>query len=98
MGGLMRCLTLDEARRLLANQLGDDGKPTCSPPDTTGARFYFGSSSLADTYWVALRLIECVGPWEDAWLWLDNPDTWKRQGLHLYNKLRQSYGELRLIK
>ena len=61
-------------------------------------RFYFGEESIANAYWVALRLIECVGPWEEAWLWLNKPDTWKRQGLHLFNRLRQSYGEIGLIE
>lgn len=98
IGHTMRCLTLEDARRVLAPSLGDDGKPRRNEPDMRGGRFYFGAESIGNLYWVVLRLLECVGPWEDAWLWLDNTDTWKRQGLHLYNRLRQSYGDLRMIQ
>lgn len=94
----MRCLTLEDARRVLAPWLGDDGKPRRGDADLKRGRFSFGSESLANVYWVVFCLVECVGPWEDAWLWLDNPDTWKRQGLHLYNRLRQSYGDLRMVQ
>lgn len=94
----MRCLTLEEARRVLSSYLADDGKPRRRDVDMKGGRFYFGAESVANVYWVVFRLVESVGPWEDAWLWLESPDTWKRQGLHLFNRLRQSYGELRTIK
>lgn len=94
----MRCLTLEDARKVLASWLGDDGKPRRGEANMKAGRFYFGSESLANVYWVVNRLVECVGPWEDAWLWLDNPDTWKRQGLHLYTRLRHSYGDYRIVQ
>ncbi len=93
----MRCLTLDEARRALAHCVGSDGRPIVRGADMKGARFYFGEEPLANIYWVAFRLVECIGSWEDAWLWVDRPDTWKRQGLHLFNRLRESYGQQSLI-
>ena len=64
----------------------------------TGATFYVGAECLGNAYWTALRLVECVGPWEDAWLWVDGPDTWKRQGLHLFTRLRMSYSDHQIIQ
>ena len=94
----MRCVTIDEARQTLATLLGADGMPRRGEPDMLGGLFYFGDECLANAYWVALRLIEVLGPWEDAWLWLNKPDTSKRYGLHMYQRLRQSYEDFRLIE
>src|SRR5690349_13329783 len=94
----MRCLTLEDAHRQLVSYLGDDQQPRRGERTMRCARFYFGDQSVANAYWIALRLLECIGSWEDAWLWLNKPDTWNRQGLHLYTRLRQSYGELRTVQ
>src|SRR5262245_41123451 len=93
----MRCLTLSEAKNSLASWLGEDGKVRRGEPNMKCARFYVGAESFTKLYWVGFRLMECLGPWEEAWLWLEDPDTWNRQGLHLYTKLRQSYGDSRLV-
>ncbi len=93
----MRCLTLLEAKKALAPWLNENGELRRGEPDMKYAQFYLGAESFTRLYWIASRLVECLGPWEDAWLWLEQPDTWNRQGLHLYSRLRQSYGELRLL-
>src|SRR5690242_4044391 len=94
----MHFLTLEDARRVLASQLDERGLPRRGEGGMRSGLFYFGDQYLTNTFWVALRLIETVGPWEDAYLWLHNPDTSKRDGLHLAYRLRQSYGELRALQ
>ena len=96
-GDAMRCLTLNDAKTALSSWLGEDGKPRRRESDMRCVRFYVGDESILKLYWIVLCLVEALGPWEEAWLWPDEPDTWNRQGLHLYVRLRQSYGELRLL-
>jgi hypothetical protein len=93
----MRCLDLVEARERLATMLDGEQLPRRGDPGMTCGLFYFGDESLVNAFWIALRLIESVGPWNEAWLWLHQPDTAKRNGLHLYDRLRLSYGERRLV-
>lgn len=97
LGDTMRCLTLSEAKNVLGPWLGEDGTPRRGEPNMKCVRFYVGSESFRRLFWVVFRLLESLGAWEDAWLWLDERDTWNRQGLHLYTRLRQSYGDLRLL-
>jgi hypothetical protein len=93
----MRCLTESEARQILNSWLATDGSLRRGGPDTKRVRFYIGSEPFTKLNGVVFRLLECLGPWEEAWLWLEEPTTWNRPGLHLYTRLRQSYGELRLV-
>jgi len=95
----MRCLTVNEARNILSvrSLLGENNLPRLGEPEMNCGLFYFGDECLTNTFWVALRMIESVGPFEAAWLWVHEPDTWKRNGLHLYDRLRLSYGDHRLI-
>ena len=90
-------LSLNDARQKLSTLLDANLLPRRGEPGMKCGLFYFGDEVLANAFWIALRLIEGVGPWEEAWLWLHKPDTYKRYGLHLYNRLRLSYGEHRLI-
>jgi hypothetical protein len=94
----MRCLTVAEAGFALAPVLGADGRVRRGEPGMQSARFYAGAQPIANVYWVAAVLLEVLNDWEDAWLCLEDADTWKRQGLHLFNRLRLSYGETRLVR
>jgi hypothetical protein len=64
----MRFLTVQGAREMFPRFVDQDGTPRRPPSGMTGARFYFGSEALANVYWLALKLINSVGPWEEAWL------------------------------
>lgn len=44
-------------------------------------------------------LTQAVGPWESALLWITEWDVWtSSRNLHLFYRLRQSYGEMRLLE
>ena len=93
----MRCLTVEEARAGLPGHLAEDQYPKRGEPNMKCGLFYFGDETVPNTFWIARRLVESLGHWEEACLWLNQPDTWKRNGFHLYNRLRQSYGDYRLV-
>lgn len=93
----MHCLRIAEARALAVNWLGDDREIRRADDEMQSERVHLGAESYQRVYELAMRLVEVLGPWEEAWLWLREVDTWNRQGLHLYTRVRESYGERSLI-
>jgi hypothetical protein len=83
---------------MLATLLNDSGVPKRGEPGMLSGEFYFGDECLANAVWVSLRPLEVLGPWDDAWLWLHKPDTSKTLGLHMYDRIRQSYGDSRYVE
>jgi hypothetical protein len=77
--------------------LDSDGKPQRGGAGMKCARFYFGSARLTAAYWLSGQLYNAVGPSQEAWLWLNNPDTWNRKGLHLATIMREAVGERRVV-
>lgn len=93
----MQFFTIDEAHIRLAHLLDPGGKPQRSYPEIPVARFSFREQHLSKVVSTVLGIVDAVGPWEEAWLWLDKPDTWNRELLPLYYRLRQSCNDHRLV-
>lgn len=90
----MRFLTLNEAE----NQFGWAALQAL-PHRNQGAVLYF---NLSDVEVPLMRLaadaiVDAVSPWEEAFLWIGAELRWNREALHLYYRLRQSYGDHRLV-
>ena len=43
-------------------------------------------------------VVDALAPWEESMLWIDAPLQWNREALHLYYKVRQAYGDVKLIQ
>lgn len=98
----MRVFSLEETDswwRSRGFPLTEQGQPTPPPePDwhTQGISTELPISRLVP---LANTLIEALGPWESALLWITEWDVWpSSRNLHLFYRLRQSYGETRLLE
>jgi hypothetical protein len=94
----MRLLTVDEAKRQLPAAILEAGKPALPESRTDILRFSFGDLPASHLVANAVKIVDSVGPWEDAWLWVPEPDTWNRPLLHLYYRFRESFHDFRLIR
>jgi hypothetical protein len=77
--------------------VSEDGVPHRTFPDLPVARLSLRQQTLGSVVSSAIAIIDAVGPWEEAWLWIHNPDGWNRPLLPLYYRIRQSHLEPRLI-
>ena len=93
----MRCFTAEEARTLLKDRLDGDGLPPRGFANKPVGRFSFSGHPISHLVSVSAAVIETVGPWEQAWWWVDNPDTWNRPLLPLYYHVRHAAHDFRLI-
>ena len=92
----MRILTNEECRAWAQpGQLGPNGWPTL---DGEG-RLLYRESGFAAPYATALRLSGAVDPWQRCLLWVRVTGVFEDGGnQYLYYRLRQSYGDGRLLE
>ncbi len=96
----MRFLT-DEECRVWAEQgqLDSDGWPTLEDEYEGEDRVLYQESGFGAPYATALRLSRALDPWKRCLLWVRVTGVFEDGGnQHLYYRLRQSYGDGRLVE
>jgi hypothetical protein len=96
----MRFYTSVEARELCQSKdlFDETGFPRRRGEGMAHRSYYVGTLPIPRVRWAADRIVQVLGPWEEAFAWIDAPLTWNRENLQLYYRLRQSYGDYRLIR
>jgi hypothetical protein len=93
----MRFLTIEEARARCGEMVRFDarGRPLTPRHERLYARAPLpGVPALTD---FCRELERALQPWEACLLWVTDWGIWSSDNLHLYYRLRQSYGDLRLL-
>ena len=91
----MRFLSEDEARVWYpSNALPALNAPM---PNVHHLDFFFKDVSAIDFLWLGGRLADALGPWDECMLWVTQSAIWA-ENLHLYYRLRQAYGDVRLLR
>ena len=93
----MRFLTADEARSRCGEivRLDATGRPLRPSREALYARAPL--SGVSDLTSFCQQLERALQPREACLLWVTDWGIWSSENLHLYYRLRQSYGELRLL-
>ncbi len=71
--------------------------PNAPTPNVHRLDFFFKDVSATDFLWLGWRLADVLGPWDECMLWVTQSEIWAAN-LHLYYRLRQSYGDMRLLR
>jgi len=95
----MRFLTKEEACSWCKGTpplLDDRGWPAKWPASFQALRFAYPHEPAARLFWISRCLIDAVGYWEEALLWVTLTGVWaSSENTHLYYRLRESYGDRR---
>lgn len=87
--------TLQVARKFAV--LSKNGQPDLSLRTTR--RLEFRDLSIRKAMWFVDRLVNFIGPFDRAVLWVTESGVWpSSENLHLYYRLRQAYGDKRLAE
>ena len=92
----MQFLTWDEVREWLSGRsmLDEGGSPVLEGPGQESIRLDFADVPGYRHFTFARDLIEGLGEFDEALLWVTQHGTWSSsENLHLYYRLRESYGE-----
>ena len=96
----MRFLTADEATSWASGRqvvLDQEGRPAPDLATHHHVRFLLPQTPGQIT-WLSRFVSDCLGPREEALLWVTTWGVWRSsENWHLYYRLRQSYGDPRLL-
>ena len=91
----MKFLTKEEAARRVADALGTDGLPVVPVPGCESRTVPFEDEPGHKHYALAEEIVAGLGPFDWCLLWVVLTGVWPScENLHLYYRLRQSYGDL----
>ena len=95
----MKFVSADEARAWSTRFVrsgANDAFPDYEPAGSYAARIYFEDSPAYRHYWIAEQLVRATHPlWDTCLFWVGLTGVWtSNENLHLYYRLRASYGEL----
>jgi hypothetical protein len=89
----MKFLTHEEARELAANMTGLNGLPVVPSPGREALHEVFELNPGHTYFALAQRIVTALGPFQWCLLWVVKTGIWlSNENLHLYYRLRQSYG------
>jgi len=99
----MRFLTIEQARQQLHDgeprRLDDRGSPLHAPPEFHSLQFVFANEPAPRLHWLSQHIIAVLEYWDWCLLWVTLTGVWaSSENLHLYYRLRQSYGDLRHLE
>ena len=99
----MRFLTDEQAREWMRGgeppRLDDRGFPRHKPPGFHALQFAFAREAAPRLFWLSQCIEVALEPWDSCLLWVTQSGVWgSSENLHLYNRLRQSYGDLRHLE
>jgi len=94
----MRFLTHEEARGWCKGGnpefLDDRRNPMQWPSKFQVLRFFYSNEPPGRLYWISQVLVGALEYWDEAILWVVLTGVWS-ENLHLYYRIRQSYGDQR---
>lgn len=97
----MRYLTSNECAEWCTGhgiQLGSDGLPERYPPNTGGVVAFYLPETPGQLTWLCRFVSLSLKPRRECLLWVKEFSIFpSSENLHLYYRLRQSYGDLRLL-
>ena len=98
----MRFISDEEARRWAANfaqQDSERGLPLVPASDHPGVlRYSFEDSDEYAYFWLAQTVVRSLEYFDECLLWVTQTGVWmSNENLHLYYRLRQSYGDSFLV-
>jgi hypothetical protein len=69
--------------------------PDCEPKGSYALRVLVENAPAHQHYWIAKQLVRALSPeWDTCMFWVSLVGVWRsNENLHLYYRLRQSYGE-----
>jgi hypothetical protein len=99
----MRFLTDEQARDWVRAgeppRLDHHGSPCLTPPDFHALQFLFTREPAPRLFWLSRRIVAALDHWDWCLLWVRLSGVWaSSENLHLYYRLRQSYGDLRHLE
>ena len=95
----MRFITANEAKTKLAAVAGASGFPVVPGPGQMDRRIGFESSPASTYPGLAREIVTALDHFEWAVLWVTEAGVWpSSENLHLYYRLRQSYGDTHLLE
>lgn len=96
----MRFLTVEQAREHLQRgeprRIDDRGFPVHKPAESCALEFVFVHEPAGRLFWLSQRIVAALDYWDWCLLWVTLTGVWaSSENLHLYYRLRQSYGDQR---